>query len=351
MSTSGAMDGRRSYRTGRWTLPVEPTRISSMTSGLWQDIGALTRSIRLAGVVPAVRRRAADYLITYDQVVAPIVESTLDDPEQRDHVGHLLRAAGIKLGFLISGYAAMAGVPFRADLALLGSAAGRVYDDLVDDFGCDELDRRLAILFEGGTFVPRSGVERLLHELYQQVERRLGRDRDDPIFGALVALHKYQTRSRRQNDPAIPATTLADITHGKGGHATVVLFALTRPAMSDHEVAVIHELGGLLQLVDDYQDVVLDRQAGITTAVTRGEVTLRDICRQLRDLRSTLRGTYERVRPLFSVVYVILWMSFLRRHWPRLGTVGSPNGTPLDVLLRPGDNLLQKASQRRQQGA
>jgi hypothetical protein len=329
----------------------EQLEYRSMGGGLWHDLGALVRSIGLAGRIPAIRRRAAGYVAAYEQVVAPIVESTMRELGPRLHVGRSLLAAGTKLSFLIAGYAEMAAVPFRADLAVLGGAVARLYDDLLDESdydepGCHELDRRLSILFNGGVFVPRTDVERLLHELYLEMERRLARDRDDPIFGALVAVHEYQMRSRQQRDPAISPPTLVDITQGKGGHATVVLFALLRPAMSDRELALIREVGGVLQLLDDYQDVILDRRAGVATSVTRGEVTLAHICGRLRELRSALLSHYDRVRPFFGVVYAILWISFLRHRWPRCGTGGPPARTPLDVLLQPGDNLVQKARQR-----
>ncbi|MBE1577749.1 hypothetical protein H4W30_004809 [Amycolatopsis roodepoortensis] len=46
--------------------------------------------------------------------------------------------------FLIEAYAAMAGVPFRADLAVLGGAVARLYDDLLDEYGSEDLAGRLS---------------------------------------------------------------------------------------------------------------------------------------------------------------------------------------------------------------
>ncbi|AUI58233.1 hypothetical protein B1H26_33740 [Amycolatopsis sp. BJA-103] len=305
------------------------------------------RSAGLAGPVRGVRRRAAEYVAAYGGVVAPIVDAAVGDPGLREHVGRSLCSAGAKAGFLIQGYTTMAGVPFRADLAVLGGAVARLYDDLLDEFGSEELVRRLSVLFDGGPFSPRNDVERLLCELYREVERRLGRGRDDPIFAALTAVHEHQARSRQQSDPAIPALTLAEITEAKGGAAIVVLFALMRPSMSDREMSLIRDVGGVLQLLDDYQDVALDRQAGVVTAAVRGEVTLSDICRLFRVMRRPLSDYYGRIRPFSAVLYAILWIAFLRLHWPGLGVGGPPASTPFGVLVRPGDNLVQKAGQRR----
>ncbi|HEX2133072.1 MAG TPA: hypothetical protein VHH15_16115 [Actinophytocola sp.] len=318
----------------------------SAAGGTGPDLRALLRSAGFAGRIPAVRRRASTYVATYDEIVAPIVESTVDDPARRAHVAGALRSAGVKLCFLIAGYAATAGVRLRVDLGVLAGAITRSYDDLLDEVGGDELGRRLADLFRGGDFHPAGDLERLFHGLYREVERRLDRPASDPIFAALRRLHEFQLRSRRQRDPRIPAAELAEVTLGKGAHGTVVLFALTKPAMGETELALLRELGGVLQQLDDYEDVELDRRAGITTAATRGQLTLSDICRRLRELAPTLRAHYGRVRPLYAVVYVYLWFCFLRRRWPRTRTRGGTARTPLGILFRAGDNVGQRAQDR-----
>lgn len=305
-----------------WTLPSRAARMVGM-GGTGRDLWALARSAGMAGFVPKVRRRSRRYAESYDRFVQPLVEATVSDPARRTHVTAALRAAVTKLGFLLAGYADMAGVAFREDVAALAGAVTRLYDDLIDEFGGDKLDERLAVLFAGGPFVPCSDLEDLLYKVYRELERRIGRDPADPVFTALRAMHDYQTRSKRQQDPAIPAAVLAEITEGKGGNAVVVLFGLMRPAMNEPETRLVWRLGGLLQLLDDYQDVVLDRRTGLTTAVTRGDVTLSEICRRLRELRPAMRAHYGRIRPFFAVVYAVLWFSFVRHHWPEFGD-GAP---------------------------
>jgi hypothetical protein len=301
-----------------------------MGNGFWRDLGALVRSASLAGKVPGVRRRLAAYVTVYDQVVSPIVHSVLGDHEVSRYSGDSMCEACAKLCFVLDGYASMAGLSFWVDLAVLGGAVARVYDDIVDEFGGDDLGWRLSLLFAGEDFVPRIAEERLLCELYRELERRLGRDRGDPIYLALAKLHECQVWSRRQYDPAIPSPVLADITRAKGGLATVVLFALMRAAMSDREVVLIGELGGVLQLVDDYADAACDRRTGVATMMTRGESSFADICRRLRELKPAFRRHYGREQPLYAVVYLSLWFCFFRRWLP--GWLGE--WTPLASLVR-----------------
>jgi len=168
-----------------------------------------------------------------------------------------------------------------------------------------------------------------------------------------MGLHRYQVLSRQQKDPLISEEVLAEITLGKGGYGVVVLFSLMRPSMGAAEHQLIMELGGVLQLLDDYQDFELDRQNRVCTAATRRCLELSDISSRLCQLRVNFVDFYGRrqTRRFFAVIYATLWISFLRRRWPRLGTRVRPphrRGTsPLGVLVVPGDNVVQKAAQRR----
>jgi hypothetical protein len=290
------------------------------SGGLWRELGELVRAAGLAGRLPAVRGRIADYVTEFDRVVAPIMARF----SPHGQVDDATYDACTSLGYLLSAYAATAGVRFRTDLAVLGGAVARVYDDLIDSENTDDtvddtVDARVAALFRGGRPTPRTDRERLLHALYGELERRLDRTRDDPVFAALLALHDNQIRSRAQRDPAIGPALLADITRSKGGHAMVVLVGLVHPALTERQIAVVRELGAVLQLLDDYLDVDADRRSGITTTATRHELTLAGVCRDLRALRPALRACYGRHQPLAAVLYLNLWLSFARRHtrgWP-----------------------------------
>lgn len=285
-----------------------------MDGGLWRDVGELVRSIGMVARPPAVRRLVREFVAVFDDVVAPVVVRA-GRPEYLTDATYDVCA---KLGLLLAAYAATAGVAFRADLAMLGGAVARVYDDLVDD-GSEPADDWMSALFRGAPRAPRTGRERLLADLYAELERRLDRDRDDPVYDELLALHENQVRSRRQRDPAISPALLADITRAKGGHAMAVFAGLLHPAMNPTQLAVVRELGAVLQVLDDYLDISADRRAGITTVATSGELTLGQVCRPMRALRPRLRACLGRDQPLSVVLYLTLWMAFLRRRssgWP-----------------------------------
>jgi hypothetical protein len=282
-----------------------------MRGTTWRDLGELIRSARLAGPLPNLRR-LTEFVTAFEQAVAPIAKRA----GQRRCLDDALCDACVKLCMLLTAYAATAGVPFRADLAVLGGAVARVYDDLVDAIGTDDADGRIAALFGGAPVRPGTRQEWLLHELYRELERRLNRDRTDPVYAALRCLHAYQVRSRLQHDLAIGSTVLAEITAAKGGYAMVVFAGLMHPAMTDRQINVVWELGGALQLLDDYLDTVADRRAGITTAATRGQSSLADVCRRLRAIRPALRACFGRDQPLSGLLYLHLWLAFLKCRTP-----------------------------------
>lgn len=288
--------------------------LSAQRGGFWKDLVALVRS---AGFVCRVEiSQTRDYVAAYQRAVTPIAESVLGRPESHPYTDDPMCEECIRVCLFLAGYCKMAGVAARVEVALLGAAVARVYDDLIDDYGDDTLLARLSVLFAGGVFEPANDAERLFYLLYSELERRLGCGRDHPIYEAMIALHKAQARSREQRDLRIPTSRLVEIAQEKGGCALLVLQYLVKPDMSAAERNVMRRLGGLMQMIDDHQDVEVDRRAGVATTATRGLLSLALICRQLREMRPSVRVLYGRDQPLFGLIYMSLCVTFLRRYLP-----------------------------------
>ncbi|HYS36689.1 MAG TPA: class 1 isoprenoid biosynthesis enzyme [Pseudonocardiaceae bacterium] len=271
-------------------------------------IGVARCSAMAAGIVSLLRYICFDskkLIRSFDDVVAPLLARTVGADRRTYDV---LLASSIKFGLAMWGYAEMACLPFDAELVVLGSSFTRVYDDLVDNFDQPALDDRVAEMFGTGRFEPLSDVESLLLALYQSMETRLARPRDDPIYAAVKELHRYERQSRRQCDPDISPAEVRQITRDKGGYGLVALFALLRPAMVDAERELLMDLGEVIQLLDDHHDVALDRKAGVRTSTILGESTLAQLARKIRGLHGRLGGYYgrARVRGLAAALYLVL---------------------------------------------
>lgn len=269
-------------------------------TGMAAGLGSIARYILLD---------APRAIQAFDAVVKPLIDEALaDDPELRQDTYHALLATAVRVNLALRAYTTMAGLRFDAPLSVLGGAFTRVYDDLFDHFYRDDLDERLAELFRGGPFEPRSAPEALACAMFRTIVERLGRSGDDPFFAIVSRLHAFESASRRQLDPLASAADVRHITWGKGGYAVQALCALFRPGLAGPEAELVMDLGYVLQLIDDHHDVAVDRRDGVVTSVTLGDATLDSLAARIRRLRADLRRHYggNRDRQLAAMLYIML---------------------------------------------
>lgn len=316
-----------------------------MDTIVWTELRSLLRSVALAPsasrIVAGASRKAGEFIRAFEHTVRPIVDTSITDPAQRAQVTEALLSYATKTCFVIAGYARMTGVPFASDVAVLGLSFTRLYDDLFDRADYQDLDERLHALFEHNVFTPSADLELLLYRLYREIDLKLDREHDDPIYAAVSAVHDYQIRARCQSDPLASRSTLEEVTFGKGGQGTLAVFALMRAGLGERERQLILEIGEVLQLMDDYLDIDEDTLAHSRTLATEGHLGLPDVCRRLRVARVKLIAYYGRrsTREFFGVCYLTLWMCFLRRRWPRRAGPGRAL-SPWDVVSRPGGSVI-----------
>jgi hypothetical protein len=279
-------------------------------AGMATGLGSIARYIFLD---------APRVIEAFDAVVKPLVDRALaDDPDLWQDTYHALLATAVRVSLALRAYTTMAGLEFDVALSVLGGAFTRVYDDLFDHFYREDLDERLAELFRGGRFEPRSGPEALAGAMFRAIVERLGRSGGDPFFAIVGRLHGFESASRRQLDPLASAEQVRRITRGKGGHAVQALCALFRPGLAGPEAELVMELGYVLQLIDDHHDVAVDRRDGVVTSVTLGDATLASLAARIRRLRAGLREHYgrNRDRQLAAMLYIMLIGAYAAHHHP-----------------------------------
>jgi hypothetical protein len=262
------------------------------------DVIAILRCSSFAVGLPSVIAYASfgsrTIVDAFDRTVAPLVDRSITGPERNLEASRALLGTSLKVSLAMSGYARMAGVAFDPDLAVLGSSFTRVYDDLFDNFETERLDERLRTLFRGGSFEPNSEAESLLLDIYDAIDTRLARPNSDPVFRMLPEMHEFQCMSRHQRNPDISPAEVREITRGKGAIGATILFALFRPDMPADEQAVLNDFGDVMQLLDDLNDVAVDRSCGVVTEGTLGTCTLPGLAARIRLLRRQLRVQYPR---------------------------------------------------------
>ncbi|WP_074310804.1 class 1 isoprenoid biosynthesis enzyme [Micromonospora cremea] len=304
-----------------------------------------------------VRREVDQVIGVFDRTVGPIVDRSIEGTRRRREVSRVLLSTSVKVCLAMSGYAQAIGIAFQADRAVLGGSFTRVYDDLFDNFRSPRLDERLTVLFDGGPFRPRSDAESLLLALYRAIEIALRREESEPVYAAVRRMHRFQIQSRQQRGSDVSGPDLRRITRGKGGLGTTALFGLLRPALAPDDERLLLELGDVLQVLDDYHDVSLDRATGVVTEVTLGTVTLAETARRIRCLRREFDRQYPRCSSdrLFGMLFMMLAGALLqhqadRRRRPpatpsrRRSAAGMTGSDPDDrrphrLLLRPAGNI------------
>jgi hypothetical protein len=259
----------------------------------------------------------------YENVVAPIVERTISDLDERTEVTSALRAMSIKMGVAMLSYARMAGCEQPLEVAVLAGAVTRLYDDLIDGNADPSLDCRLADLFGAGLFVPLSDLEQLLADLVGEIRQRVRPQPGDAVDTALSALHEFQCLSRRQRENAVPITVLEKICCGKGAMAHLILCSLVKPELGVAEREMLMALGETFQSLDDYMDVEQDRRNGVATLASLGVTTLTDIGERMCVHRSRLVAGYGRnaARPYCGMIFFLLLKAATGRRLPILGHI------------------------------
>jgi hypothetical protein len=325
-----------------------------MTASLRDDLAALVRCAWMGrGVGKALglaRAEAGTFLSAFDRAAWPIVVETVGDEAKREHLRFALGSAGVKVSYLLCSYARMAGLSFPDEPAVLVGAFARLYDDLLDERPAGDLDSRLAGLFAGEPFAARDDLELLAARIHAALVARLGPIALQQFRPVMAELHRWQVRSRAQQTGSAGPDERDRIVSAKGGLADVLLLGLVNPGMTEAERDRIHALGEALQLLDDYQDIELDRRSGIATAATDGRLELHDIARRLRDLGAAFAAEHGRQRAAVfeGVLFIQVLVAFARRRVPRLASLArSPTArtwSPLRMLIEPGGAALDGPS-------
>jgi hypothetical protein len=160
--------------------------------------------------------------------------------------------------------------------------------------------------------------ETAIWALVAMIEEQYQRSAFPQVYGSLLAIHRAQEESIAQQCGCSPRTDfeILRISCAKGGASVLANACLSRGWLSEQESLFSFEMGTLLQLGDDLQDLREDLKRGSATlfsaAAARGE--------PLDDLVSQLLGFHERVAIRMEVL---------------------PNGSqPLKRLLRMSWRLL-----------
>lgn len=130
-----------------------------------------------------------------------------------------------------------------------------------------QVGMRLRDRLSGLELVPSSVDEAGLFKLVERIEGEYSRDLYPEVFESLLAIHRAQQNSlRQQNDRLSPyEADLLSVSLEKGGTSVLADGYLVAGRLEADEEAFCFGYGAVLQLLDDAQDVAGDARAGHQT--------------------------------------------------------------------------------------
>ena len=147
-----------------------------------------------------------------------------------------------------------------------------VSDNLLDDPVLTtqdkvEFNQRFRGWLKGEEFPAQNRREEQVRALIGMIEAQYPRQTFSQVYSSLLAIHTAQDKSMRV--PPLPlrlySVDLLGISFEKGGTSTLADGVLSAGQLTRAQAAVIFNLGGFLQLVDDLEDMETDLREGSAT--------------------------------------------------------------------------------------
>ena len=293
------------------------TRPERVAAWCWLGL----RCARLLVVLPYQLWRTSvashQLLAAFRRTVVPMVRPRISPAARQREVELLLSGWALQGGYLICSYARMIGRRDVEDVAVVAASFTRLYDDLLDERGGAGLGERLAQLFAGEEITPESDLEAVVGDLYRWLDTRLPGSTDVTVRTHLSELHVIQTASVHTGSTWGPEA-IVQLTRDKGGAGMAILGGLVNPGANASDFAVLHQLGGVLQLIDDFDDELEDK--AVLTSATCGHVPFGWITVELRRVSRSLAGQYgtKPARPFVDGLCNWLVLVGLRRVLDRI---------------------------------
>ena len=205
----------------------------------------------------------------YQATVDFVREARAFDPGVRpDAVGQALRNVWIGNSLQM-----LMGLPVRQSSSLFGYSMLYPWtDNLLDDPRLTRAAKaafnlRLGARLAGQPAEPQGRHERQVFALVARVESEHDRRRRPDVWDSLLAIHRAQVASLRQQRPTgvLRREELLAIAVEKGGTSVLADLHLVAPAVSEAEAAFAFGYGVFLQMLDDLQDVRGDGEKGHLT--------------------------------------------------------------------------------------
>lgn len=291
---------------------MSASRRQRLLAWCWLGLRCARLVILLPGQLHRTSTGSQRLVAAYRRTVAPVIQQRATSPFRRDELDARLLGWAVQGGYLIQSYARVISQTDAEDTAAVAASVMRLYDDLLEQPERAMIGKRLSDLFAGSEVTTDGEIEAIVADLFHWLEGKVSPENRDLLNARLSALHHVQLqvvdKTSRRDDTEILKLTLA-----KGGAAMVILGGLVNPRLGGADVAVLERLGGVLQLIDDFDDTFEDRK--VLTSANSLQVPYGALTAELRAVSRDLLDLYgpRRVRPFIDGLYSWLVLVGMRR--------------------------------------
>lgn len=139
-----------------------------------------------------------------------------------------------------------------------------ILDWLVDDVK-DDLDSFKRLLYDTKNFEPRNFLEQYYVDSFAYVEKNLDKYYKKEVLECFYKGFKAQGESKKQKNKDISQEEVDKICKDKMKYIVQMAFLFTQNHINSEEEEALYELGGLVQFINDAQDIHKDTLEGIHT--------------------------------------------------------------------------------------
>jgi hypothetical protein len=179
--------------------------------------------------------------------------------------------------WVANGLQKLLGLPVRLTPSILAySLLYPFTDNYLDDPATTEetkqaFNSRLRSRLAGEAATPANPGEKTIFDLVSMIEGEFDRSRHPQVFESLLAIHQAQVKSLRllRSDGPRTEGEIAAISLEKGGTSVLADGCLAAGHLAPAEAEFLFGFGAFLQLMDDLEDVLEDKEAGLRTVFSR----------------------------------------------------------------------------------
>ena len=150
----------------------------------------------------------------------------------------------------------------KCSIAFSGVLGG-ISDILIDDLAVSDLTSIKAFLLKPSAQAGQKPLEQLYLVFFRAFEANLSDTHRSLVLDYYWKTLQAQFESRQQFNPDLPQSKLIKILKDKCGFTTLLCRAIIGPELSKQEAEAIYELGGLVQFINDINDLHKDSSQGI----------------------------------------------------------------------------------------